>query len=345
MARSYHNKAPLTKLYRTATGPRTIPITDPNGIRLARKISIGPVNVWSRDETSVIFVPGSRNWEEEEADDPDAPWRQDAEGYACLKTSFAYEVIGEEHPGIVPVLGQDAWTGLPILLKPTYGSLWNFFEEYEEKVYSAQAGATLPNSRIKPEFLPLAYQWSLQLLSALALMHSHNIAYGEIIPECCWLSAETLDISLAGFYGSEFRDPKTGWNCPGWFFTDNEFSPDALSLSRENVPTCGTDMFIFARLMHCIMTSHNPGEGMGRESGETERLARDEDWMPDLEDEFMGEILHKCWRFDYYNIHDLQNEVRALIESYGWLIVDDKLKGLDIERTKRLLRGGVANGQ
>ena len=243
------------------------------------------------------------------------------------------------------MLGQDAWTGLPILRKPTYGSLWNLLEEYEEKVYSAQDGATLPNTRIKPEFLPLAYQWSLQLLSALALMHSHNIAYGEVNPECCWLSAEALDISLAGFYGSEFRDPKTGWNCPGWFFTHNEFSPDAFSLSREVVPTLATDMFMFGRLMYCIMTSHNPGDGLGRESGETERLAREEDWMPDVEDEFMGEILHKCWRFHYNGIEELQSEVRAHIESQGWSIREDKLEGLDLERIKTLLGGGLAESE
>ena len=102
MARSYHNKAPLAKLYRTGTGPRTIPLTDAKGIRLPREISIGPVNVWSRDDHSVILVPSSRDWDDEEADDPDAPWQQDAEGYACLKTSFAYDIIGQEHPGIVP---------------------------------------------------------------------------------------------------------------------------------------------------------------------------------------------------------------------------------------------------
>ena len=238
------------------------------------------------------------------------------------------------------VLGQDAWTGLPILRKPTYGSLWNFLEEYEEKVYIAQAGATLPNTRIKPEFLPLAYQWSLQVLSALVLMHSHEIAYGEIIEACCWLSAESLDMSLAGFYGSEFHDPSTGWNCPGWFFTSNEFSPKSLPPSRSvRKPTLKTDMFMFGRLVYCIMTSHMPGEGMGRKSGETARLLRDEDWMPDLEDEFLGSILHKCWRFDYKNIEELQSEVRALVESHGWSIVEDKLEGLDIERIKTLLGG------
>ncbi|CAG1994352.1 unnamed protein product [Fusarium graminearum] len=161
MARSIYNQAPLETRYRTATGPRTIPLTDPQGARLPRPITIGFVNVLSRDADSVIFQPSCRYWVREEADAPDAWWREDPAAFACFKTSFAYEMVGEEHPRIVPVLGQDAWTGLPLLRKPSYGSLGDFFEEYESKLYTVGAQATLPDSRIKPGLLPLAYQWSL----------------------------------------------------------------------------------------------------------------------------------------------------------------------------------------
>ncbi|UZP43412.1 hypothetical protein NXS19_011228 [Fusarium pseudograminearum] len=289
MARSIYNQAPLETHYRTATGPRTTPLTDPQGARLPRPIIIGFVNVLSRDADSVIFQPSCRYWVRDEADAPDAWWREDPAAFACFKTSFAYEMIGEEHPRIVPVVGQDAWTGLPLLRKPSYGSLGDFFEEYESKLYTVGTEATLPDSRIKPEFLPLAYQWSLQLLSALVLIHFHDIAYGEIDHSSCWISAESLDISLAGFVGSDFHDPATG-------------------------------------------------DGMGRGPGETERLMENEDWIPDLEDEFLGKILHKCWRFEYGTVEELQSEVQDLIESYGWSIKGDKIEGLDIDYIKTLLQ-------
>ncbi|RKK15748.1 hypothetical protein BFJ66_g15392 [Fusarium oxysporum f. sp. cepae] len=35
----------------------------------------------------------------------------------------------------------------------------------------------------------------------------------------------------------------------------------------------------------------------------------EEDWMPDLEDEFMGKTVHKCWRFEYEDVEELQSEV------------------------------------
>ncbi|CAG2006803.1 unnamed protein product [Fusarium graminearum] len=346
MARSIYNQAPLETRYRTATGPRTIPLTDPQGARLPRPITIGFVNVLSRDADSVIFQPSCRYWVRKEADAPDAWWREDPAAFACFKTSFAYEMVGEEHPRIVPVVGQDTWTGLPLLRKPSYGSLGDFFEEYESKLYTVGAQATWPDSRIKPGLLPLAYQWSLQLLSALMLIHSHDIAYGEIDHSSCWISAESLDISLAGFVGSDFHDPATGWYCPGGLYNSYEFSPESLPLSRRvSVPTIATDMFIFGRLIYCIMTSHMPGDGMGRGPGETERLIENEDWIPDLEDEFLGNILHKCWRFEYGTIEELQSEVQDLIESYGWSIKGDKIEGLDIDYIKTLLQDSANSSE
>ncbi|RGP61413.1 hypothetical protein FLONG3_10527 [Fusarium longipes] len=330
MARTVLAKPGLETHYRTATGPRTTPLTDPNGIRLPREISIGRVNVYSRDENSVIFKPSCRFWvDSEEVDEPDASWREDYEAFQCFKTSR---------------LDQDAWTGLPILQKPTYGSLWNFLNEYTSKLYTVKAEATSPKDRIKSEFLPLVYQWTLQLLSAVVLVHSHDIAYGVFSKESCWLSAESLDISLAGFVNSDFRDPEKGWQFRGDFFDGSDFLPESLPPSRMvRNPTLGTDIFMFGNLIYGIMTCHAPGEGKGHGPGETERLMRDEDWMPDLEDEFMGKIVHKCWRFQYDTVEELQSEVRALIESYGWTVSGDELEELDIDHIKTLLQGSLSN--
>jgi hypothetical protein len=182
----------------------------------------------------------------------------------------------------------------------------------------------------------------LQLLSALVLIHSHNIAYGVFLEESCWISAESLDISLAGFIYSDFRDPEKGWQFRGDFITGLEFSPESLPPSRMvRDPTLGTDMFMFGTLIYRIMTSYEPGEGMGHGLGETARLMRDGDWLPDLEDEFMGKILHKCWRFEYDTVEELQSGVQALIESYGWSVKGDELEDLDIDHIKTLLQGNI----
>ncbi|KAF4345832.1 hypothetical protein FBEOM_208 [Fusarium beomiforme] len=225
MARGVRSKAQLGTTYRTATGPRTTPLTDPQGLRLKWPINIGGASVFSRDAETVIFIPTCRFWtDSEEDDEEDADWREDAEAFDFFKTLYAYNFIGKSHPRIVPVLGQDAWTGLPILPKPSGGSLRNFQARFA--LYAEQADTPAPAFRIKSEFLPMAYQWSLQLLSALSLIHAHNIAYGEIFDENCWISEPSLSIALAGFQGSEFHDPARGSTFPGCFFSGNEFSPD-----------------------------------------------------------------------------------------------------------------------
>jgi hypothetical protein len=102
MARILMGVAPLGIYYRTAIGPRTTPLTDPKGAHLPRDIDFGLVHVFSRDEHSVIFQPHCPFWHKFEADNPDANWREDPEAFYCFKTSFAYDLIGEEHPRIVP---------------------------------------------------------------------------------------------------------------------------------------------------------------------------------------------------------------------------------------------------
>ncbi|RBA15498.1 hypothetical protein FPRO05_12572 [Fusarium proliferatum] len=336
MARSYHNKPSLATTYRTATGRRTVPLTDPQGLRLRFPIDIGGTSVFSRDADSVIFIPHCRFWTDgPEDDDPDADWREEPGGFVCFKTSYAYNMIGQEHPRIVPVIGQDAWTGLPILQKPTYGSLWNFLGNYESQLYATQEDSAPPTTRMKPEYRPLAYQWSLQLLSALSLIHSHGIAYGEINGENCWITAGSLSISLAGFVGSEFHDPSTRYNLSGWFFTDTDYAPDKLPLDRAvKVPTLKTDMFYFGSLVYEFMTGRMPGL---EDSRETRRLIVEEDWMADLEDRFMGKIVRKCWRFEYEDIEELQGEVQAFIEACGWSIRGDELEGFDAHSIHREL--------
>ncbi|KAF5650596.1 hypothetical protein F52700_313 [Fusarium sp. NRRL 52700] len=340
MARSLYNKPSLATTYRTATGRRTVPLTDPQGLRLRFPIDIAGTSVFSRDANSVIFLPHCRFWtDSSEDDDPDADWREEPGAFICFKTSYAYNMIGQEHPRIVPVIGQDAWTGLPILQKPTYGCLWNFLSNYHSQIYPPQEDSAPPATRMKPEFRPLVYQWSLQLLSALCLIHSHNIAYGEMNGDNCWITAGSLSISLAGFVGSEFHDPSTGYNLPGWFITDRDFAPDKLPLDRAvRVPTLKTDMFYFGTWVYELMTSQTPGLEDWRE---TRRLVAEEGWMPDLEDEFMGKILHKCWKFEYEDIEELQSDVQAFVEAQGWIIRGDELEGFDAHSIHRELEANL----
>ncbi|EWZ40760.1 hypothetical protein FOZG_09391 [Fusarium oxysporum Fo47] len=64
----------------------------------------------------------------------------------------------------------------------------------------------------------------------------------------------------------------------------------------------------------------------------------EEDWMPDLEDEFMGKTVHKCWRFKYEDVEELQSEVQAFVEAHGWSIRGDELEGFDAHSIHRELK-------
>lgn len=196
------------------------------------------------------------------------------------------------------------------------------------------------SSRIKKDFLPLAYQWSLQLASALRLIHSRGIAYGEITDATCWLSSPSLSISLAGFLGAEFQDVEKNWNFPGYFYSGEDFSPKYSKHEHASKsPTVKTDIFIFGRIVYLMMTSQSPGDGMDKSWEEISQMVRDEDW-PAIEPEYLGNILHKCWNFRYERMEEVTSELKAAIQAQGWEIKgDDELEGLDLDLIHQKLNG------
>lgn len=235
-------------------------------------------------------------------------------------------------------MGQDAWTGLPILAKPSGGTLEQFIEKHLFRLYTEPLESAF--SRIKKDFLPLAYQWSLQIASALCTIHSHGIAYGEITDALCWLSSPSLSISLAGFLGAEFQDTEKNWNFPGFFYSGEDFSPKYSNHEYgSKSPTVKTDIFIFGRIVYLMMTSLSPGDGMDKSWEEISQMVRDEEW-PTLEHEYLGAIVHKCWNFGYDSMEEVLDELKALIQAEGWGIKgEDELDGLDINLIHRKLTG------
>ena len=216
------------------------------------------------------------------------------------------------------VLGQDAWTGLPILAKPSGGTLGEYIEKHQSRLYSEPLQSSA--CRIKPDFLPLAYQWSLHLVSALSLIHSHDIAFGEIVDNACWLSSPSLSISLAGFVTADFKHD--GLHYHGSLNSGQSFSPMSLSLRRGDsriIPALQNDLFIYGRIVYQIMTSQMPGDGMSKSYDEIEQMVRDHDW-PTLERQYLGHIVHKCWNYEYRDVEELKGELESFLESEGWEI-------------------------
>lgn len=52
----------------------------------------------------------------------------------------------------------------------------------------------------------------------------------------------------------------------------------------------------------------------------------------------MGKIVHKCWRFEYEDVEELQSEVQAFVEAHGWSIRGDELEGFDAHSIHRELK-------
>ena len=98
MARTLEKRPNLATYYRTATGPRTRPLTVA-WPRLEWSVQLGSAQAESRDSTSVILIPETRSFtHSEEDDEEDAEWRHDLAAFDCFKTSFAYNLINQEHP-------------------------------------------------------------------------------------------------------------------------------------------------------------------------------------------------------------------------------------------------------
>lgn len=206
---------------------------------------------------------------------------------------------------------------------------------YEQRASSRSTA----NSRIKSTYKQLAYQWALQLASALDFIHGHSrelpapkisILLGDFSIDNCWLTLPNLQLSLLGFLDAGFRT-RSGPLHVGDAASGEPFHPLYHLTGKERQPNLQTDLFLWGCVVYELMTGYWPGNGQGLPDQEISMLAPRQEW-PSLESEHLGEIVHMCWTGEIEDSAELLDKVRATIVQYGSIVENgDEIVNLDIE--------------
>ncbi|KAK6086022.1 hypothetical protein SCUP515_00382 [Seiridium cupressi] len=249
------------------------------------------------------------------------------------KTCLIYEQINAAHRQLVPFVRRDAWTGFPVLARPSGSPLKQFLAEHKLELYP-QALIQFAACRVVDRCRPLVYQWALHALSALAFMHSHDVICGDFSGDLCWLSASpSLSLSLVGFpFAGYRRHDHSSRYYEAEFYGGDAFSEMGLGPARGGrrpSPTRQFDLYQWACMVFRLMTSYFPGDRMGLNETEIASLISRKAWLV-LEPEFMGDTVRKCWNGDYNSAEEVKGAVISFVEEQGWLIDGgDDLQGLN----------------
>lgn len=219
---------------------------------------------------------------------------------------------------------------------------------YEQRASSR----TTANSRIKSTYQQLAYQWALQLASALEFIHGHSrelpapkisIVVGDFSIENCWLTLPGFHLSLLGFLDAGFRT-RSGPLHLGDASSGEPFHPLYNLTGQAAQPTLQTDIFLWGCVTYELMTGYWPGSGQGLSDQETSMLVACKEW-PTLESQYLGEIVHMCWEGEVKDSAELLEKVRATIVESGSVVEnDDEIVNLDIDLTTPTTLKEVALG-
>lgn len=262
-------------------------------------------------------------------DSPEASWRQGYEAKRCWKTTVAYEQISSSssssihlHPRIAPFIRRDPWTSLPILARPSGPPLDTFLAQNRAAMYDEGS------HRVRATFRPLAYKWALHLASALEFVHAQDIVIGDLGTAHCWLSASpALSLSLVGFLDASFRDKSSGVLYLGGTSSSEPFHPLNVRLPgsrRVPEPSVQTDLFLWGCVVYELMVGHWPGheEGASRSWDDMSHMIARQEW-PELEREYLGEMVLKCWTGGYESSQRLRMALLEFLQAGGWQVKDD----------------------
>jgi hypothetical protein len=196
----------------------------------------------------------------------------------------------------------------------------SLLDEHGARMYTEPVDA--PSSRVRPEYLPLVYQWALDIISGLVSVHSHDVVFGEISVVQCWLDAD-YRVSLVGFMNAGFLD-KERWHT----MVEAEWDSWYDQWLSQRKPSKETDLMMLGYVLYELMTAYVCRLGMRswkKVAGDVPR----HQW-PRLETKHMGDIVRKCWNGEYVDAEEVKVDLKRFLEGKGWEIdADDKLKGLD----------------
>lgn len=274
---------------------------------------------------SVILLP-PEYIHDPHPDSPDSPWRQGYEARRCWKTTVAYEQISRSssssihpHPRIARFIRQDPWTALPILAKPSGPPLDRFLAQNKAAMYD---GAS---HRVQATHRPFAYRWALHLASALEFVHTQDIILGDLSTSHCWLSSSpALSLSLVGFLDASFRDRSSGLPYLGGTGSSEPFHPlnaRQPGSRRAAEPSVATDLFLWGCVVYELMVGHWPGheEGTGRSWEDMGLMIARQEW-PELQREYLGEVVRRCWTGGYESSQRLRADLLEFLRAQGWQV-------------------------
>jgi serine/threonine protein kinase len=214
---------------------------------------------------------------------------------------------------------RDPYTAFPVLARPSGPTLVRLLDEHGATMYSSPVDA--PSSRILPEYLPLVYQWALDIITGLDFVHSHDVIFGEVSPNQCWLDSN-YRVSLLGFINAGFLD-KQRWSA----VVESDWEDEQLS---KGLPTRETDLMLFGYVVYELMTAYAPAIRSGMRPWKNRNVNVPKHQWPRLETAYMGDIVRKCWSGEFASTEEVKTAVVDFLKGLGWEIdADDRLKGLD----------------
>lgn len=95
-------------------------------------------------------------------------------------------------------------------------------------------------------------------------------------------------------------------------------------------PTLQTDLFLWGCVAYELMTGFWPGNGQELSEEEMSSMVSQRNW-PLVENEYLGDVVHKCWAGEITSATELLATVRRSLKDLGIVFTDnDEVSGLNI---------------
>jgi hypothetical protein len=155
--------------------------------------------------------------------------------------------------------------------------------------------------KINPKFQPLILYWALQLLSALKVIHSHGIIYGELDNESIQLQSDS-SLLLTSFMDADFRD--------GHGYQGRSSIPDASVKS---------DIYGWVLFLYRLMTNNDQKWPEIKDFSRSHNF----DVSSDLP---VVEVMRKCVARRYDTVAQLDFEFREGLKAQGYELNEHNLR-------------------
>ncbi|TVY23451.1 hypothetical protein LHYA1_G007894 [Lachnellula hyalina] len=281
------------------------PVLPPTGIEPVDQYGVDGLSVCrTEDKKSLIFYPATyRPQNDPEYEDPNGSahaWQNQEEAMEQLGwLKKIHEIIGASdptsHPHVQRLLETQTGTGFPIVEFVDKGDLYSFLRTNPKPVVPSGKGSENP--------LTLKLRWALNIASALAFLHTKNIVFEGLSPNTIRLrsdlSAALVDLDAAAYKEQTGSDGMAdGYRCPDWVEAP-------LADQAETWITPSQDIYAFGSLMYYLLVEEDPEPW------------KDEEDMPELEENDLDEIIRKCWVREFGSMAEVVKAVKMIVAQEG----------------------------